>query len=209
MSPHWLFFPCTCWAVHFWARPVPGLSYSHAICWIGWSFWTAVLPLAQYGSAVALWMWGGLFQGNQIPLWVQHKRKLLIRVKHPVYRPTVYLFSDGATRIVWLYEIWLDITYNPFAGMLYSHGQCLFNGWPDEWDGHYVFHIGKCIWQCCCLWFLAACEFTMCIGALKVEGFTKWVTIGAKLSWNSHSKRSSHSRDVHPLPENSSPPSLS
>lgn len=60
MSPHWLFFLYTCWAVHFWTSPVPGLSYSHAICCIGWSFWPAVLPLAQCGSSVALWMWGGL-----------------------------------------------------------------------------------------------------------------------------------------------------
>jgi len=105
MSPHWLFCPYACWAVHFWARPMPDLSYSPAICWIGWSFWTAVLPLAQYGSSVGLGMWGGLFQGSQIPPWVQHKRKLLIRVKHPVCRQTVYLFSDGATRKVWLWDM--------------------------------------------------------------------------------------------------------
>lgn len=83
------FLSYTCWAVHFGARPVPGLPFSHAICWIGWSFWTAVLPLAQCGSSIALWMWGGLFWGSQIPLWTQHKRKLLIRLKHPVCRRAV------------------------------------------------------------------------------------------------------------------------
>lgn len=73
------------------------------------------------------------------------------------------------------------------------------------WERHYVFPIGMFIWRWCRLWFLAACRLMMCIGALKIEGFMKWVTTSAKLSWildlHIHT-------DVHPLPENSSPPAF-
>ena len=135
-------------------------------------------------------------QGSQIPLWVQHKRKFLISMRHPVYKQTADLFSDETTRIAWLYEIWLDTLYNPFAGMLYSPGYCLFSRYLMwETDRHYIFHTGTFIWKWWCLWFLAAFGLTMCPmdlqGALKIEGFMKWVATSAKLSWNS--RRSSHS----------------
>lgn len=49
------------------------------------------------------WVWllscvvdvGRTIQGSQDPLWGLHKRKLLIRVMHPVYEQTVNLFNDG------------------------------------------------------------------------------------------------------------------
>jgi len=63
-----------------------------------------------------------------------------------------------------------------------------------EWGSHYIFHI-EClfIWKWCRLWCLAACGLTVCIGALMMEGFVRWVATSAKLSWNSHCNRSLHS----------------
>lgn len=179
MSPHWLFFLFTCWAVHFWTSPVPGLSYSHAICWIGWSFWTAVLPLAQYGSSCIVDVRG---LSKEARFHYECSIKLLISIGHPVYKQTANIFSDETTRIASLYKIWLDVFCNHFAGMLYSPGYCLFNRYLMwETDRCYVFsyvHLKGVV-------FMAAFGLVMCIGVLKSEGFMKWVATSAKLSWNS------------------------
>lgn len=47
----------------------------------------------------------GTIQGSQIPLGVQHKRELLISMRHPVYKQTVNLFTDGTVRIARLRDL--------------------------------------------------------------------------------------------------------
>lgn len=59
-------FLYTCWTVHFWTCPLPSLSNSYAICWIGWSSWTTAFLLAQYDFSLVLWIWGELFKGARI-----------------------------------------------------------------------------------------------------------------------------------------------